>query len=156
MEFYSIPARLRLVIEPSDIQYIPTGGGKFQTRVIKGTTVEFEPIDAASQGLPWASRNLVARDGVVRGRYKTNDPDLINRLREDTRYGVSYIAVTEDGRDLIDEDYYFIDLPDGRTMFTLTRKIFKSRQGAMGYKQSAEYKEAMDAAVKRQKELLTG
>lgn len=151
MEFYSVMAAPRYVIKPADIEYIPTGGGQFQKLVQKGTTVEFEPLDYASAGIPWHGVHLTTRDNKVRGRFKTSDPALIVSLRQHPKYGQEFIAVSEDGKELVDDDYYFNELPDGQVRFLLTGRVFKNRQGAEGWKQSKEYQEVM--ADMRKKEL---
>ncbi len=152
MEFYSTMASARYVLVPSSLDFIPVEGGKFHRKRTQGITVEFEPLDPASEGIPWHGVNLVPRGGRVRGRFVTDDPDLINALREHPKYGKDFIAVAEDGRELVDEDYYFITLPDGRVMFTLTGRKFANMQGAKGWKQSKEFQEAIEKERQRIRE----
>lgn len=148
MEFYSVMAAPRYVIKPADIQFIPTGGGNFQKRVQKGITVEFEPLDHVSQGIPWHGVHLATRNGRVRGRFRTNDPDLALALRQHPAYGTEFIAVSETGKELVDEDYFFMDLPDGQVLFLPTGRKFKSRAGSEGWKQSKEFNEIMESIRK--------
>jgi len=144
MQFFSVNARQRLVLKTSSVEMLKMEDGTYHQKKVPGLTVEFEPTDPASQGFVWYGSALQTHDGRIRGTYSTNDSTIINLLRTHPAYGSTFIGVDADGAELVNEDYFFMDMPDGSVMFTLTGKRFQDRRGAMGWKQSNAFKAAID------------
>ena len=134
MDFLHIMAAGRLVLDPEDLEWIPTIGGVNVAKKIAGQTIEFEPMSSA---LDWG----IGR--VFRGSYSTVDPEEIERLLKHDEYGVRFVAIDDDGSELAPDEWVFQELPDGKVKCNLTERIFKNWAGAKGHQQSKVFKEAM-------------
>jgi len=132
----------RVILEPSVFEHIKEVGTDGYRRVPKwGKTVAFHSID-----MDYRYKNK-----IWRGKEDVTDGQLASLLMLHPRYGLDFIAFSEDGgeADLLDS---FFDKQENGTIYCwLTERDFVNEQGAAGHRTSKAFTEAVEGYLKTAK-----
>ena len=140
MVFLHRMRRGRTVIEASRFIDIQLEGHDGMTRMPKwGKTVEYEPMGSDDyKGFSLRGKNW-------RGTKDVTDPKLASTLMTHPRYGVDFIALSDEGTGEADLKESFFRMEENGTVYCwLTDRSFVNQQGAYGHSTSKTFTEAVE------------